>query len=378
MLTIHPAAKSALDGLTNSNVITPNTGAAISVLSGGADGNAVVNTEYELGYKYTKPNDNTINVYARTGQDGTVQTVGNGAIVVRTFDIPSASMLSDRIQIWYDAIWAVYEYMVWDRPNDVWIYLAERARGSSENSAVRFSLLKSTDGKVGRSFSRAKVLDYVATNAALQIPLSFVKAGAGGTGDYIVLGVGQPAGLRLANILPDGDWGTPSVIVLTNGISEGSFINAPTPGTILGVYRNDSGNSLLAAYSTDFGATWTSNISTGVGAATGAKPTPTLLKCANNPNRVITLFNDRGSLNNDRGSGLNPISAVLANTWNSTITINGTATQGNGQLVEIGKSTSKYLYCVPKEVGSSPVLTDLRWWVLQENYTKSVSPNPWR
>jgi len=364
---IQPRLKTIIDSKTYSNVLTPNAATSFTNTSGGTNGNVILNPVYEFSYKFTQPNSSRINVYSRTGEDGQQQNAGLGTIVVRTFDTVSRTMLSDRIEVYNDPLYCVFEHTFWDRPDGVWIYTNERLRSDVNNVALgRNCLLKSTDGKVGRAFGapivQAAVTDYI-------VPLNIIPDENGQ--NYLYIGKGAPAGLRRAAVAIDGTLGAMSDrLISATGLTEGSIVDLGG-GTLLGVFRLDGGGFLQQSSSTDYGATWAALSSTGLGAATGAKITPKLLKCMNRPGNLITMFNDRGQGNRDRGSSGNPKASALANTWVAPNFIGTPATQGNGGGVGIDINRNEYLYCVAQQTGS-PVVTNLIWWILRDSYSTKI------
>ena len=371
---LQPRLKTIIDSKTYTNVLTPNVSTSFTNTSGGTGGNVILNSVYEFSYKFTQPSASKINVYSRTGEDGQQQDSGLGTIVVRTFDTTSRTMLDDRIVVYNDPDYCVFEHTFWDRPDGVWIYTNERLRADVNNAAAgRNCLLKSTDGKIGRAFGapivQAAVTDYI-------VPLNVIPD-AGGQ-NYLYIGKGAPAGLRRAAVAADGTLSAMSDrLISASGLTEGSIVDLGS-GTFLGVFRLDGGGFLQQASSTDYGATWTALSSTGIGAATGAKITPKLLKCMNRPGNLMTMFNDRGSSNRDRGSSNNPIASALSGAWVAPSFIGTPSTQGNGGGVGIDIDRNEYLYCVAQQTGS-PVVTNLIWWIIRDSYsTKVQNLNAWQ
>lgn len=371
---IHDSAAARIAAATYTNAFE-FAAQSITVANGGTAGNTILNPVYEFSYKFTRPSADQINVYARTGEDGQQSVSGLGGIVVRTFDIPSRSMLSDRVEVYNDPDYCVFEHAFWDRPDGVWIYTHERLRSDPSNAAAgRICLIKSTDGKRGRSFAPPIVMpwsDYV-------LPLGVYPGNATGTEQYFYFGGGSPKGVRRSLVSSDGTLSAMSSPLTTaSGLTEASIVAWPD-GRMLAVIRLDGGGFLQQASSLDYGASWSAVSSTGIGASTGAKVTPKLLRCLNRPGRLITMFNDRGNGNRDVASSGNPAAGAFAGAWAATSFIGTPATQGNGGGVGIDVERSEYLYCCARQTGS-PVVTELRWWTIRDNYlTRVQSPAPWQ
>lgn len=364
---IHASAKAVIDVGEYTNSIIPGTSPSFTNTVGGTGGVVSLNPVYEFGYKFLRKNAKIINVFSRTGEDGNQQTVGLGGIIVRSFDAVSKTMLSDRVEVYNDPNYCVFEYLPYSTGSEIWIYTHERLRSDPNNASLaRTCLIKSTDGLVGRSFAAPVVQtawnDYI-------VPLNILPDASGQ--NYLYLGKGSPAGLRRATVAADGSLGPiSSALIAAPGLTEG-YIVSVAPGTFLGVFRLDGGGFLQQASSADYGATWTALSSTGIGAAASAKITPTLMRCLNRPGNVITVFNDRGNGNRDLASSGNPIASALAGTWVATNFVGSPATQGNGGAFPINIDTQEYLYVVARQTGS-PVVTDLIYWVIKDRYATKI------
>jgi hypothetical protein len=364
---IHARAKAVIDAGTYSNLIIPGTSPSFTNTVGGTGGIVSLNPVYEFGYKFLRKDENTINVFSRTGEDGDQQTTGLGGIIVRTFDQLSKVMLADRVEIYNDPTYCVFEYLPYSTGSEIWIYTHERLRSDPNNTALaRTCLIKSTDGLVGRTFAAPVVQsawnDYI-------VPLKILPDSSGQ--NYLYVGKGSPAGIRRCTVAVDGTLGAISAALISaSGLTEGYIISV-SPGTFLGVFRLDGGGFLQQASSTDYGATWTALSSTGIGAAASAKITPTLMRCLNRPGNLITVFNDRGNGNRDLGSSGNPIASALAGTWVATNFIGSPATQGNGGGFPLNVNNQEYLYVIARQTGS-PVVTDMIYWVIKDRYSTKV------
>lgn len=369
---IHSAVKATLDSRTYTGVITPSA-TTFTIVKGGTGGNIIAGSIYEFSYKPTPVSETTINVYARTGQDGDQFNAGRGNVSVRSFDIPSRSMLSDRIEVYQPATYAVYELGVWVMGGSVWLYTYERLRSDPSNTSLaRVCVLKSTDGLVGRAFSAPVVQSF----NSLIILHSVINADAGGVNKRAIMGYSNPQGLHRCEVSANGTFSTPVRLWTLANATEGYAVNADNNGTVIDVFRVDTGGFLMQSVSTDWGLTFSAPVSTGIGAATKAKPTPYLTLTPNFGNRVTTMFNDRGNGNRDLASALNPVSNVLSATWNATNFIGAPATQGNGNGCVVSVNAREYLYVVAKENLPN---TDLYWWTMKDNFTTyNVPPNPWR
>lgn len=386
MRAIHAAVKAALDAKTYTGNIVPNNTTTATVVVGGTSGVAIPYSVYDWGFKFIRVSDTTINVYSHTGSDQQAGDAGTGAMRMRTFDIPTQTMNNDGIEFQLDDTYYIQEHHPVVLGGSIYIYLVELLRAEVNVVANRrVRMIKSTDGLVGRSFGAPINLTQGDPNEAALKNASVIheiyNGNADGSIKYLNRGSGSPAGLRRQTVGPDGVLSDTTLINAASGYSEGSTLNLDNTGRVLDINRINTGAKLQQCYSADWGASWSPLVDTNIGAATGAKVTPSMCKSASRGDRVTVFFNDRGDSSRDVISALNPIDAVgvaSAPAWNPTTYLGAVGTQGNGAGCVADRKKGTYLYCVADEIVSGET-TRMLYWVAKDNYTtKQVQPAPWR
>jgi hypothetical protein len=387
MRPIHSAVKSFINTRSYSNSIVPLEYGAANSISGGNAGNQLVNSNYQFNCKLVRIDENTVYCYNRIGEDtGNFQadvTPRLGSMVKRKFDIPTKTWSAADVVVYSAPIdWTVHSFKPYIVNGSIWIYATKLVRSTyPQTTGCTNSLFKSTDGLIGESF----------TETSLGINEQFLDIWALCTAQngskFLIVGNGNP-NLQILRSTDGGNTFTVDSSVDmhpgSNHVTEGQFIQLDeSPNVIIGVLRDNNGNNLLQTTSSDWGLTWSNPITnTGLGAATGAKVTPKILRAANNPNSVVMYFNDRGIGNRNRLSGVTPISEFISNIQRTTSFIGTQSTQGNGDFLEIDKNNQIYLVVTYLSVTNpsgvpSANNTNTVWWLWQDLYTKSLSPVPY-
>jgi len=368
---IHAAVKASLDAKTYTARAYP-TGTSISVVKGGPTSVRVTNPVFEISYKLAPVSASTINVYCRTGADTFQYLTGYGEVVCRTFDIASRDFNNDRAVVYTDATYCVYEALPWVINGKIFLFTHERLRSDPTNTATaRNCVMVSTDGLVGKSFSAAVVASF--TNYVIP---SSVITNSDGTYSIIYGAAAAPTGIYKAAISTAYD-GTLTGFgqVSTNVGSEGGYLNLDASGTVMGLYRFDAGAPLRAIKSTNWGAAWSAFANT-IGAATGAKVTPKLIRCAGDATKSIVSFNDRGNGNFDYVSSLNTDASLTANSLRAPARLSDTTNSlGNSSICVLSSADRSYL-CVATATGSGNNPNQMFWWIFTDSL--NVIPAPWQ
>ncbi|WP_413457162.1 hypothetical protein [Herbaspirillum huttiense] len=368
---IHAAVKAGLDAKSYAARTYP-TGTSISVIKGGPTGVRPLNPVYELSYKPVPVSSATINVYCRTGSDGYQHLAGFGEVVVRTFDTGKRDFNADRTVVYTDANYCVYELLAWSINGSIWLFTHERLRSNPTSTAsARNCVMVSTDGLQGKAFAPAVVCSF----SNYVIPSS-VLTNNDGASSVVYGGAGTSPGIykALVNTTYDGTLSSFSQ-VSTNIASEGSYLNMDTAGTVIGVYRTDTGAPLRMTRSTNWGSSWSGYANT-IGASAGAKVTPKLIRCAGDASRVIVSFNDRGSGNFDYISSLNADAGLAANSLRAPARLSDLAiSNGNGSICALSASDRSYL-CIAASLMGNNAANNMIWWIFCDSV--NVAPAPWQ
>ncbi len=368
---IHTAIKASLDSRTYTNRTYP-TGTSISVIKGGPTSIRVANPVFEISYKLVPISASTINVYCRTGADNFQYLPGYGEVVCRTFNTSIRDFNNDRTVVYSDANYCVYEALPWVINGSIFLFTYERLRSDPTNPAVaRNCVMVSTDGLVGKSFGPAVVASF--TNYVIP---SAVITNSDGTLSIIYGAAAAPTGIYKAAISTSYDGTlTGFAQVSTNVASEGGYLNIDGSGTVMGLYRFDAGAPLRATKSTNYGVSWTAFTNT-IGAATGAKVTPKLIRCSGDSTRTIVSYNDRGAGNFDYVSSLNTDASLTSYSLRSPARFSDTTNSlGNSSICALSSADRSYL-CVVTSTGSGNSPNNMYWWIFTDSV--NVIPAPWR
>lgn len=343
---------------------------AIGVEQGNGNGVQRFNPEYEISYKFTEVSDTVLNCFVRTGADNFQHVAGFGNIVLRTFDKTNKKFNDDRGYVYQPSLYCVYELFPFIYQGSVYIATYERLRSDPTNEALgRNCILKSTDGLVGRNFGAPVVQSFI----NYSVPSAFCD-GPSNT-KYLYFGVQTVGvtGLYRALFSADGTLSGFSSVLLTQ-LSENSILNIDNAGNMLCVYRINTGNRLFQTRSSNYGATWTAGVSTGLGAATGAKVTPSMHFSKTNPTRINLAFNDRGAGNRDFVTTGTLATNALTPSWRLLSSFSTTRnTNGNGELYPINEKGD--LIYVAQSASATNDPNNVFYWIFNEGF--NVDRRPW-
>lgn len=377
LANMHAAASQTLAGMTYRNVITPTNYTNANIQVGGVSGGVVDNQNYQFNGRLVRVGQQ-VYLYSRIGQDYDYVEPA-GAITRAVFDIPSRSWVEGPVVVFdQGAEWMVYSQFWQVRDGRLWCYFSRTQRDAWEDlAAAEFMLMRSTDGLVGKTFETPILLGRFGHADICGI----IDGAPDGSIKYMVLGGSAPR-IKFLRMSPDGlSVSTDNVPTVSYGarlMTEGQFINVDRSGRVIGVMRDNNGSELLYTVSSDWGATWTPIASTGLGASTGAKVTPKLLKAAGRPNNLFAYFNDRGAGLLCFVSGHNPVDSAFSGAWNNEWQLGDLWSQGNGDSIVIDEARHEYLIFTAKHTADTPTQTDTRFWVLRDGYEKTLYPNPWQ
>ncbi len=357
------------------NPTSPPTSA--NLVSGAAgNGNVSANTGYmwqdfyactDVGWTKESQTGENFLLFQQRGADSE-QIIGCsspvGDIFVRTYTKSTNTMSASPTAIFSDATYAAKGIFVQRNPGESFFRLYFNAfERAVSTTATKVFMMKSTD----------------LTGTSWGAPVTIMNDTTDGFGGWlntesinkkllvIMSTTSQGTKAALFQTTDNGDTFTLySTIPGTSGTNgEGSFINDPDGGgKILGVMRKSTGDYLLQVSSADYGLTWSSISSTGLGASTGAKVQPKLIISAGDLSRVTTYFYDRGD-NRLKISAPTKFANAYAGNWLSTYLI-GTSSQGNGGIMPIDFSLRRYI--VSTATGAEPD-NAMNWWVFKDLYT---------
>ena len=239
----------------------------IEIIKGTDRAERILNPVYEISYKAVPISNNIVNVYNRTGADGYQQLSGYGEVIYRSFDVINLRFNNDRTLIYSDPDWAVFEVQAQVINGSIYLFNLERLR--SDLSQFRNTILKSTDGLIGKTFTPPIIQSYT----DYLIPSEAIPDG---NNDYwIYYGCESPSGLYRAKLNLSDCTTTLYSRVKAITMSECSLAVANLPNRIICVYRINSGNrTLKMLISYDYGATWNIEIDNGLVEVAGTKVRP--------------------------------------------------------------------------------------------------------
>lgn len=366
---IQPAIKTILDGATYQPYSFPSQ-SAIGIEQGNGNGVQWTNPEYEISYKFVDISESLLNCYVRTGADNYQHFAGFGNVVLRTFDKVNQKFNDDRGYVYQPTDYCVFELYPFIYQGSIYIATYERLRSDPTNEALgRNCIIKSNDGLVGRSFNAPVVQSFI--NYA--VPSAFCDGPSGSK--YIYYGVQTVGvtGLYRALFSADGTLSGFASVFLTQ-LSENSIVNTDNIGGMLCVYRINTGNRLFQTRSTNYGQTWTAGVSTGLGAATGAKVTPSMHFSKTNPTRLNVAFNDRGNGNRDFITTGTLTTNANSASWRLLSTFSTTrSTNGNGEFYPINNQGDCIYIAQSASATNDP--NNVFYWIFNEGF--NVNPRPW-
>lgn len=361
-----------------SYLFTPSTSSASNLVSGSAGtGNVITNPlNYYLWMdSYVCTDSGWLGSSNRTGEtwlcfmeEGSdaernappaVQPVGD--IVFRTYTKSTNTMGTGVTTAWTDATYQANEILAYRVPSEsfVRIYFSMATRATPLVN-LGIYCIKSTDLTCASWGSPVQCI-----SGDIRQPWCFVDL-EGGSKALVCGETGAALGGKVT-LFSTSDFDTFTQYSQISGTSstngEGGVVGDGN-GRMIAIMRKNTGDFLLQSVSSDWGLTWSSIFSTGLGASTGAKVKPRLKIAAGYHDRIMPYFYDRGDNRLKIGTPTKFDDAYLG-TWLSTYLI-GTSAQGNGGFEVIDETLLQYI--VSNQSGTEPT-NDFRWWKFKDIYS---------
>lgn len=344
-----------------------------NMVSGSLLGNIIDNADYQYGQRLVKFGADTVLMFSYTGEDGDYTNPGVGNQTLRKYTI-STGTWGDLSVIYSDGATS------YSRDNFPWI--------NDDGTIFLFFLKWATSNQDGN----ASLMMMKSTNAVtFTTPVAILTGIASSPQISAVLNTADPTVKRLCltslNVVTKMDLvaasgspvtGTTSTSALGINCAEGGYRNVGTGGNVIGILRVTAGDRLYMTTSPDYGATFTTAVNTGLGAASGTKVTPCLQLSAGDTGYVVASWNDRGNSNRLNLSPPTLIADALANKWQPGFIFQTMGnTRGNGSFCVLDNVARRYLLVEPQETADSPKQTDTHWFVIQDLRTDgSPGTNP--
>lgn len=402
MKSVNSTLQSALATKTYTNVISMNAYSSSNNISGGNPGNNIAGdgTTYQYARTIVNTENGKVLMFTFIGEDNN-GLYPAGSIARYQYDIQSNAWSAEHPIIFNAASWLpapspyadwiVHDHEAYKVGNKLRIYFSANDRANLAVSNSADYMIESTDGLVGRTWTAPVEVIPWHTNGVPTHGASLISSGTPGISWLMVVGdttsiacfamevndaTGLPTGVRRTVIGSAGFT-----------VGEGDFVRIDA-NRVIGVIRNNGGSGLYMVTTTDNFATpgnlvlmRDASLNT-IGAATGAKVTPKINLCANNPSSVVAYFTDIGDGNRTKMVKAT-VTNAFANVWDSTAYLGTIANQGNSAMHAIDIANSTYL-CVSslQKTNASGIpsanYTDIIWWLWKDLYTKSISPAPWK
>lgn len=404
MNAIHAAVKANLDTKTYTNSVNINAYSTSNNINGGVSGNNIAGdgTTYRYARKVVNTENGKILMFPFIGEDNDA-VLPTGSVDRYEYDIASKTFSPVINRIFNAATvvfptgypvtnWIIHDHSVYLVNGQLRMYFSANNRDSYASNVSALFMIKSTDGVAGLTWTDPVEVGPYHTDG---IPTmgGLIPSGTPGISWLMVVGDTTTSARSCYCINIDDATGL--------RISEGPMIKATAPFTIgegefvrcdanrvVGIIRNNAGSGLYMMTTTDNFATQgtltlmkDTSLNT-IGAATGAKVTPKIMLCLNNPNRIIIYFNDRGDSSRTKLSGAT-IDNAFANVWDTPTYLGTIGNQGNASFEAIDVKTQTYLCATSLQKTNATGIpsahyTGLIWWIWQDLYTKSISPVPYQ
>ncbi|MBW9334584.1 exo-alpha-sialidase [Herbaspirillum sp. RU 5E] len=328
--------------------------------------------EYEIGV-HMLANGNQINFYTRTGADSYQQTTGYGNVVCRTFYKDLLAFGVDRTVVYAPVDWAVFEHCEYIINGKVWMFTTERLR--ADTAQIRVMVQISTDGLAGRSFGTPIAVSSGGTAVTDNLLYCAVPI-TDNTGKlWIYFSCESPTGLYRIQVNPafDGTF-TGYAKVSSQTMSEACVADVDGAGKLVCVYRAGTATYLQQMTSSNYGATWTAGVSTGLGLSNGTKVQPRIIESAD-PLRFIVAFSDRAAQQYDRVVPLVLKTSAFANSYRSAVQLWGGQTNGNGDIIVLDAAKRLYLIAATNSA-SNNAANGISWGVFADS--TATGRRPWQ
>lgn len=401
MKAIHSAVKANLDTKAYTNSISLNAYSSANNISGANSGNNIAGdgTTYQYARTIVNTENGKVLMFTFIGEDND-GLYPAGSIARYEFDINSLAWSSQHQVIFNAASWTppspyanwiVHDHEAYKVGDKLRIYFSANDRANLAQPDSADFMIESTDGLVGKTWTAPVNVIPWHTNGVPTHGASLISSGTAGFSWLMV--VGDTTSIACYAMEVNDTTGLPTGVrktVIGNAgftVGEGDFVRIDA-NRVLGVIRNNAGSGLYMVTTTDnFATAGTLTLmkdagNNTIGAATGAKVTPKINLCINNPDNVVVYFTDRGDGNRTKLSKAS-ITNAFANVWDAATYLGTIANQGNSAMHAIRTKRTTYL-CVSSlqknNVSGIPSshYTDIIWWLWQDIYTKSISPVPYQ